>query len=68
MNDDAELLHLYAASGKEAAFTALVDRYKGLVYASALTRVQRAGRIPAQHPDPRHRNERRSERHDSRHR
>src|SRR6185369_14845192 len=36
MNDDVELLHLYAASGKDAAFTALVDRYKGLVYASAL--------------------------------
>src|ERR1043166_8037032 len=36
MNDDLELLRQYAASGSESAFAAMVDRYKGLVYASAL--------------------------------
>src|ERR1051325_6838883 len=36
MNDDLELLRQYAASGSESAFAAIVDRYKGLVYASAL--------------------------------
>src|SRR6476646_9448906 len=36
MNDDLELLRQYAASGSESAFATIVDRYKGLVYASAL--------------------------------
>jgi RNA polymerase sigma factor (sigma-70 family) len=36
MNDDAELLRAYVESGSEAAFAALVERHKGLVYASAL--------------------------------
>src|SRR4051794_41018799 len=36
MNDDFELLRLYADKGSEEAFRALVDRYKSLVYASAL--------------------------------
>ncbi|HEY0551883.1 MAG TPA: sigma-70 family RNA polymerase sigma factor, partial [Verrucomicrobiae bacterium] len=36
MNEDAELLRAYVESGSEAAFAALVERHKGLVYASAL--------------------------------
>ncbi len=36
MNDDVELLHRYVESGSEVAFAAIVERYKGLVYASAL--------------------------------
>src|SRR5437899_8731518 len=40
MNDDAELLHRYVESGSEVAFAAIVERYKGLVYASALRQVR----------------------------
>src|ERR1044071_3131980 len=36
MNDDAELLRAYVESGSESAFASIVERYKGLVYASAL--------------------------------
>jgi len=36
MNDDAELLQRYVESGSETAFAVIVERYKGLVYASAL--------------------------------
>jgi RNA polymerase sigma factor (sigma-70 family) len=36
MMDDAQLLHTYVGTGDEAAFTALVERHKGLVYGSAL--------------------------------
>ena len=36
MIDDAELLHAYVRTGDESAFTALVERHKGLVYGSAL--------------------------------
>ena len=36
MNEDAELLRAYVESGSEAAFAAIVERHKGLVYASAL--------------------------------
>jgi hypothetical protein len=36
MNKDAEMLRAYVESGSEAAFAALVERHKGLVYASAL--------------------------------
>jgi len=36
MIDDAELLHAYVRRGDESAFTALVERHKGLVYGSAL--------------------------------
>src|SRR5258706_13461360 len=34
--NDAELLHEYVESRAETAFAGMVDRYKGLVYASAL--------------------------------
>ncbi len=36
MIDDAELLHAYVRAGDDSAFTVLVERYKGLVYGSAL--------------------------------
>jgi RNA polymerase sigma factor (sigma-70 family) len=36
MNDDAELLRAYVERADESAFAALVERHKGLVYASAL--------------------------------
>src|SRR5262245_61485517 len=36
MNNDLELLRAYVERQSEAAFTELVERYKGFVYASAL--------------------------------
>src|SRR5687768_16832245 len=36
MIDDAELLQSYVRTGDESAFTAIVERHKGLVYGSAL--------------------------------
>lgn len=36
MNDDAEFLRAHVEQGSESAFAAIVERHKGLVYASAL--------------------------------
>ncbi len=43
MNSDAELLRAYVENGSEAAFAAIVERHKGLVYASALRQTGDAG-------------------------
>src|SRR5882724_30658 len=43
MTDDAELLHAYVRTGDESAFTALVERHKGLVYGSALRQTHDSG-------------------------
>jgi|GEM_PF-5926642 len=43
MNSDAELLRAYVEHGAEAAFTAIVERHKGMVYASALRQTGDAG-------------------------
>jgi RNA polymerase sigma factor (sigma-70 family) len=43
MNNDAELLRAYVEHGSEAAFAAIVERHKGLVYASALRQTGDAG-------------------------
>src|SRR3954451_13013783 len=42
MNDDFELLRAYSERGSEGAFAELVERYKGLVYASALRQTENA--------------------------
>src|SRR6185436_5938764 len=42
MNDDFELLRAYSEKGSEGAFSELVERYKGLVYASALRQTNNA--------------------------
>ena len=42
MIDDAELLHAYVRRDDESAFTALVQRHKGLVYGSALRQTRDA--------------------------
>jgi len=43
MKDDSELLQAYVRHGAESAFTELVERHKGLVYASALRQTRDAG-------------------------
>src|SRR5213593_4742432 len=43
MKDDFELLDAYAGRGSESAFTEIVERHKGLVYASALRQTGDAG-------------------------
>jgi len=43
MKDDFELLRAYVESGSEAAFTEMVERHKGLVYASALRQTGNRG-------------------------
>ena len=43
MNSDAELLRAYVEHGSETAFAAIVERHKGLVYASALRQTADAG-------------------------
>ena len=43
MNSDAELLRAYVEHGSETAFGAIVERHKGLVYASALRQTGDAG-------------------------
>jgi RNA polymerase sigma factor (sigma-70 family) len=43
MNSDAELLRAYVEHGSEAAFAAIVERHKGMVYASALRQTGDAG-------------------------
>jgi RNA polymerase sigma factor (sigma-70 family) len=42
MIDDAELLYAYVRTGDESAFTALVERHKGIVYGSALRQTRNA--------------------------
>jgi RNA polymerase sigma factor (sigma-70 family) len=43
MNDDSELLRAYVETASEPAFAALVERHKGLVYASALRQTNDPG-------------------------
>jgi RNA polymerase sigma factor (sigma-70 family) len=43
MNDDAQWLHEYVSGGSDAAFARIVERHKGLVYASALRQTGDAG-------------------------